>query len=113
MKLLTHMGLVDTTTIAESDSMVIAEIQRCAILLPVQERLSFEAKEEAAWAAVQTSECYKFYANIDNAAYAQLAASQTIDRLRWNYPPWATSQRYNVGVRWSVGNVNPKHDHEE
>ncbi len=90
-KILIHMGLIDTTTQTEWDSMVIAEIHRCVILLPVQERISFEATEAAAWAAVRTSKCYKFYTSIDNAAYAQVVAFQTIDRLRLTYPSWTTS----------------------
>jgi hypothetical protein len=109
-KLLARMGLVDTRPIAEWESMVMAEIERCARLLPVQERACFKAREEGIWADLVASECYRFYAQHDDAIYAQLSASRIIDKLRLKYPPWVTS--HTIGFR-STGNVKPKHDHEE
>jgi hypothetical protein len=64
------------------------EITRCAItILDLKERDDFRVKEQALWQEITTDPIYKFYLyNCPNTWYASLKSSQTIDRLRSEFP---------------------------
>ena len=64
------------------------EITRCAItILDLKERDDFRVKEQALWQEITSEPFYNFILyTYKNTWYASLKSSQTIDRLRSEFP---------------------------
>jgi hypothetical protein len=61
------------------------EITRCAItILDLKKRDDFRVKEHTIWKEITTDPVYHYY--LYNTWYASLKSSQTIDRLRSEFP---------------------------
>ena len=70
------------------EKQVNTEITRCAItILDLKERDDFRVKEQTIWKEIATDPEYHFYLyNCSNTWYASLKSSQSIDRLRYEFP---------------------------